>query len=86
MLGASFFLWGVQETTLLKKKERKLLPNSRTGGGAGCSQITPLREKEEGSATCCCLSEGAGLFRPPPGQLLQHSDKSRNGNFLTEVH
>lgn len=48
------------------KKERKKTPpkHSRTGGGAGCSQITPLREKEEGKACDCaallvvaCLKE-----------------------------
>lgn len=36
---------------------RKKTPpkHSRAGGGAGCSQITPLREKEEGRAYDCAV-------------------------------
>lgn len=58
------------------EKERKKTPprHSRAGGGAGCSQITPLREKEEGRACDCaallvvaCLKERECIVFQPVG-------------------
>ncbi len=84
LFGAGGQEFGVGARDNSAKKERKKTPpkHSRAGGGAGCSQITPQREKEEGRACDCaallvvaCLKERECIVFQPVNQSASQSFK-----------
>lgn len=84
--------WGGGRAIWLKRKEKTPPKHRRAGGGAGCTQITPLTEKEEGRACDCaallvvaCLKERECIVF----QLVGYSVIQRNyetGFFFIELN